>query len=208
METSPQKLLPPILNLETGLDLTTIPSDALRALLAREIGDFAKHLLRLAAIWVELERRGEDMTSLRGGIGKYLPAIAAGTVLPDVVVRFAGHASLLRAVSSLTPDQQRKILSDGSVEVAERKNGHHTVRMLPVAALSSSQIRLVFADRQIRTETEQVAILYSPAPKWVPKKPLKTGRVTVDRTQETVAIGRSQVSISEMLEALKDAGII
>ena len=207
-ETLPQKLPPPILDLETGLDLTTIPTDALRSLIARKIGDFAKHLLRLAAIWVELERRGEDMTALRGGIGVYLPAIAAGTVLPETVVRFAGHTTLLRAVSSMTPEQQRKVLDDGKVLVAERKNGHHETRMLPVTALSSAQIRLVFADRRIRNETEQVAILYSPAPPWKPRKALKSGRVTVDRTQETVSIGRSQVSIQEMVDALKDAGII
>jgi hypothetical protein len=199
---------PPILNLETGLDLASIPTDALRSLLVRELADFAKHLLRLAAIWVELERRGEDMTSLRGGIGKYLPAIAAGTVLADTVVRFSGHSTLLRHVSSLTPEQQRKVLDDGSIDVAERKNGHHDLRRIPVTALTSAQIRLAFAERSIRTEAEQVAILYSPAPAWKPRKAFKSGRVTVDRTQETVAIGRSQVSIQEMMEALKDAGII
>ncbi len=194
------------------LEVSKLSTEQLKAELARELGSFANHLIRLAAVWVELERRGEDLTQLRGGIGVYLPAIAAGTVLPETVVRFSGQTTLLRAIAALTPTEQQRILDDGKVLVAERKNGHHETRMLlPVAALSTAQIRLVFAERSIRNETEQVAILYSPPPQWKPVKKsgrIRAGRITVDRTTEQVLIGKSAASIEEMLMALRDAGII
>ena len=89
--------------------LRTISTEQLRAELAQALGLTARHLLYLAAVWRELERRGEDLSDLRSGIGVYLPAIAAGSVLPETVVRFAGKPTLLRAVAALTPDEQRRL---------------------------------------------------------------------------------------------------
>src|SRR5688572_22830452 len=85
-------------------------SDAeLDAAFAEALGLTAKNLLRLAALWVEKQDRGHDLSGLRVGIAAYLPAIAAGTVLAESVVKFAGHPGLLRKVASLTPAEQKRI---------------------------------------------------------------------------------------------------
>ena len=70
----------------TELDrIGSLDTAELRAELASAIGLTAKHLLHLAAIWAELEHRGEDLTDLRTGIGAYLPEIAAGSVVPEAI---------------------------------------------------------------------------------------------------------------------------
>ena len=54
--------------------LTRVSLDDLRKMLASEIEITAHHISKMALIWAELERRGEDMTALRSGIARYLPA--------------------------------------------------------------------------------------------------------------------------------------
>jgi hypothetical protein len=75
----------------------------------------SEYLLYLAAIWGELERRGEDLSDLKRGIGKYLPLIASGSVLADTVVAFAGEPATLRAVAALPPKEQERIVRGGGV---------------------------------------------------------------------------------------------
>lgn len=136
-----------------------LPTEALRAELADALGGTARSLLQLATIWRELEARGEDLSDLRSGIGVYLPAIAAGTVLPETVVKYSGQPTLLRAVSALTPDEQRAMLAGGTVPLVVRSEDGYTHRMLPAHALTATQVRQVFGERSIRTEAEQIALL-------------------------------------------------
>lgn len=137
----------------------------LREELSRALDLTARHLLYLAAVWAELERRGEDLSALRSGLVVYLPLIAAKTVMPEVVVRFAGNQTLLRAVSMLPPEKQAKIAAGEPVLVVERQGDKFAQRMLPVHTLTWHQAKQVFADRCIRTETEQIAYLNVVAPR-------------------------------------------
>jgi hypothetical protein len=177
---------------------------ALRAELADAIGHTAKHLLRLALIWAELERRGEDLSDLRSGLGTYLPLIASGAVLPDVVVRFAGNNSLLRAVASLPVGEQRRLADGEPVLLAVRQGDTITHRMLPAHALTAVQVRQVFGDRRVRTETEQIAILSAqPAPA-KPGRPPKRGRVRADPERNVVLLGRRVLNPADLVVALAD----
>lgn len=89
--------------------LRDLDTSALRAELAHALKLTANHLLYLAAVWSELERRGEDLSNLRVGFAGWLPAIAAGTVAPEVVVAFAGQPRKLRAIAKLPVAEQEKI---------------------------------------------------------------------------------------------------
>lgn len=66
---------------------------------------------------------------------------------------------MLRAVSSLTPDEQRKIVDGEPVLVVERNGDRFDTRMLPAHSLKWHQVKQVFADRHLRTEAEQIAYL-------------------------------------------------
>jgi hypothetical protein len=87
------------------------PTDELKAELARLLGFTAENLLRLAVVVAELESRGEDLSDLKIGLLPLLRSIAAGTLLPEVVVRFAGQPRALKAVGALPLDEQRRFAS-------------------------------------------------------------------------------------------------
>src|SRR2546427_518935 len=70
-------------------DLTILPTETLRAELARGLSLVAENLVRLGQVWAELERRGEDLSGLRHGLGRTLPLIASGRLAAEFVVEFA-----------------------------------------------------------------------------------------------------------------------
>lgn len=108
-------------NLKSGINeahikmLVKASTEELRAELATALKLTADHLIRLAFVWDELERRGEDLSSLRNGIGRYLPLIASGAVLAETVVAFAGTPLMLSRAAKLPVDQQLKAIEAGTV---------------------------------------------------------------------------------------------
>jgi hypothetical protein len=185
--------------------IKNLTTEELRAELAQSLGLTARHLLHLAAVWKELENRGEDLSDLRSGIGAYLPAIAAGTVLPETVVRYAGQPTLLRAVAALTPHEQHRLAEGGTVPLVVASGSGYTPRMLPAHALTAPQVRQVFGDRSIRNEAEQIALLTAVVDRPAkPGKSPKRGRVRADRDKRLIRIGRSVAPVGDVVAALGD----
>ena len=117
--------------------LATMATDDLWSALRDQMEITAVHVQRMAEIWIELERRGEDMSAMRSGIGQYLAAVARGKLLPGVVVRLAGNQIALRGVSTLTLENQRLLLDHGSVRV--RRDTDSTVEV-PIHRLTAADI--------------------------------------------------------------------
>lgn len=126
--------------IDSSADLADIDTETLKAELSRQIGVTADHVRRLALIWSELERRGEDLSALRTGIASYLPAIAAGRLIPEAVVRLAGNRTALRAVAYLSPVEQRRLLDMGSIEVAMIEDGRRIVKSVPLHLMRPTEV--------------------------------------------------------------------
>lgn len=86
-----------------------LSTDALKAELARLLGFSAENLLRLAVVVGELESRGEDLSQLKIGLLPILRQIAAGTLLPDVVVLYAGQPSALKRIAAMPIAEQQRV---------------------------------------------------------------------------------------------------
>ncbi len=84
----------------------------LREALGRALSLTATYLTYIAAVWVELERRGEDLSTLKTGIGKYVAAIGAGTLLAETVVAFSGQPVLLSRAAKLPVVEQRRAIEE------------------------------------------------------------------------------------------------
>jgi hypothetical protein len=141
-------------------DIRTLSTGDLRAELTRGLALTAQTLTRLATIWAELERRGEDLSDLRRGVAAMLPMIAAGTLAAEVVVGFGGRPSLLHALVGLPLERQQAIVAGEPVRlVVEAGDGEYAVRLLPASALTAAQVRQVFGVGQVRAEDEQRAII-------------------------------------------------
>lgn len=138
-------------------ELASMTTDYLKQRLAEQMELSARHLVEMATIWAELERRGEDLSALRTGLTDYLPRIAAGTLDARAVVQLAGNRLLLRHFAMLPLDQQQTILGHGEVEVVLPESREVTQRKL--AYLSAQEVRQVFGKGQLRSPAEQERII-------------------------------------------------
>jgi hypothetical protein len=188
--------------------LTGLSIDNLRKMLATEISVTAQHIAKMAMVWAELERRGEDMSALRSGIARYLPAVAARRLLPEAVVRLAGNTVALRAIASLVPDEQRRVLDLGTINVVCEDGG--AVQAIPITELSQSDAR-----RAIDVTT---GCLIAPGDQRHPMRRVSaqkyTARIVLPLTREEHrklqdAASRTKRSASELIrQLLKNDGSI
>jgi len=112
----------------TGLDakariqaLAKATTAELRKELADALDLTAGYLNYLGAVWGELTRRGEDLSELRKGMGFYLSKIAAGQLLAETVVKYAGEPGILRRMGACSLDKQRLALDSGKLPWGERR---------------------------------------------------------------------------------------
>lgn len=181
-------------------DLASAQTSELRSELARGLTLTAQVLTRLGAIWMELERRGEDLADLRTGLARTLPLIATGRLAAEAVVSFAGRPLVLRCLEGLPLDEQRR-LADGA-PIPVYLPGEDAPQSLPIARIPSAAIGRVLCDGTIRTPAEQRIAMRRPKKK---EKPLRRYNVTVDRESQMITVGHATVAVSAVLAALTEA---
>jgi hypothetical protein len=185
-------------------DLAALSVADLRRELAGGLTRSADALLHVATVWRELERRGEDLTEFKAGLGRTIPLIAAGRLAAEAVVAFIGRPSVLDAIEGLPLARQRELAAGAKVRVLAPADA--TADEAPLAALTPQTIRLVFADGVERTPGEQRAALAARRPAKA-KKPDREYRVVVDRDARTVRVGRMEVGVEEVLAAFTVAAV-
>ena len=136
-----------------GDSIRSATTPALRAELARALTITAQGLSYLAAVWAELERRGEDLSSLRSGMARSLPLIANGTLAAEAAVAFAGRYTVLAEIAKLPLPEQVRLASGALVPVATSTG----VANIPATAFTAAQARGVFSAGRILTPEEQEA---------------------------------------------------
>jgi hypothetical protein len=146
------------------LSLGSMTVEELRRELASSMELSAAHLVHLAAIWQELERRGEDLSALRTGMATYLPLIARGELNAHLVVRYAGRTMLLRHLAALPSDAQEKIVKNDEVDIVDFVDGDFVETRAPLASLESRQLRYVITDH-IHSPQEQREIIVKRRPR-------------------------------------------
>lgn len=172
-------------------------TDELREELARGLTLVAENLFRTGQIWIELERRGEDLSDLRKGLAVYLPMIGTGRVDARTVVKFAGAPTLLRAVSLLPIEEQIRLSQGGTVPLVLED-----CSLVPTEPLrlTAPQIAQVFNGGQIRSTAEQKEII-----KRRQNKVIKKIAVKYDREKGRFLIGRQVVGLHQIIAAMTNA---
>ncbi|WP_375592118.1 hypothetical protein [Chitiniphilus eburneus] len=177
------------------LELSSMSTQQLRTELAKILQVSAKQLIYMAAVWAELERRGEDLTDLRRGLGQYLPMIAAGALDAEAVVRHAGNTTLLKALATLPVPEQRRLLADGHLRVLELdESGQPVERLRPLPELPATEIRrLIHGGRVIPIEEQHV-----------------TATTTATASNQPwrvegsfLVVGRTRIPIADIRQAIK-----
>jgi hypothetical protein len=149
-----------VINQDQQTDVASRTTEELLAELASSLEVTARHLVRLAAVWSELERRGVDLSKLRSGLRLWLPMIAAGKLAAEAVVQFAGQSMLLRALAELPLQRQRDLARGEEVVVVTLgPAGGFASEKIPAHRLIAADIGLVFDKGHIRTAEEQIPLL-------------------------------------------------
>lgn len=185
-------------------ELGGMTNQELRTRLAQSVTISAKYLAYLAAVWNELEKRGEDLSDLRIGLTAYLPQIAAGRLDAEAVVKFAGQATVLQSLAQLPIEKQREIVRGVPIAVLTvNAAGEYEVARTPAHMLSASQARLVFNNGRIRTPDEQKTTFESA--RIAAKRratPGPEGRVRYDPRTDLIRVGNASATVGEILAAL------
>ena len=144
------------LPLDVAAQIETMTTAELKEELANGLRVTAASLLKIALVVRELEKRGESLSALRLGVMPYLRLIAAGTLLPEIVVRFAGQPSLIQRLAKLPIAEQRPLASGDPVKILQRLCGDsYTLVSKDPIALTPTEAKQVFADNHVRQEDEQ-----------------------------------------------------
>lgn len=180
-------------------DPKTMTDAQLRERLAMGLGATVSGLKDMAQCWRELETRGNDLSELRNGMGRYVALIAAGRLTPEIVVAFLGEPSKIRAVEGLPLARQLAIASGAAVHFYEPTK--KTVLEVPLAKLPAENLSYVFRNGRELDASEQ-AIIQRPI-KREPERTAKT--VKVDRQSQSIQIGQTTVPVAKIVSALAES---
>lgn len=190
---------------ESPRPLAEMTTAELRERLARGIAGTAHHLADVAATWAELERRGEDLSDLRRGLGEWVPLIAAGRLAAEAVVALAGRSMHLRALDGVPLETQRRLAAGEAVEVAVPGEPRRVERV-PVARIPAARLRTVFVDGEILPPAEQRLRLAVRRPKaGGAEAPERRYRPRYDPEAGTVTVGKMTVRLADLLAELSAA---
>lgn len=145
-------------------DFDTLGVEGTARLVGTLFDDLAKNLVRISRAVAWLDEHGFDISIFENRMGRGdLRAIADGLIEPEVWLRLGNQRKLLKSVSALPREVQKKLVGGMPVEVAERApDGTATVRKVAIETLPSELIPQVFDGPRLRPVAEQIAASMRP----------------------------------------------
>lgn len=165
-------------------------------------------LVHLALIWNDLNKRGVDLSGIRGGLFDYIPLIATNKLDASLVMEFAGNKTLLSSLTRVPLEQQKKIAETKKVDfVTIDENKKKTVKELDLRSARAQELYQVFGGDQGIRDADQQYLLLANRQDTSPPKPRKQTlrKVQVTDDKEYLEFGKSQVRLDSVIEALGNA---
>jgi len=115
-------------------------------------------LRALAVAYVVLRERGADVSAFPQGLADYYDRIAAGRVLPRLVLEYQCRPDVLKSLAGLVPEDQEKVLgAQARLKVAKRApDGSAVIREKSPTECTPSELSLAVADGQIQPVEAQI----------------------------------------------------
>ena len=180
----------------------------LKAELAKTLTVTAEYLMYVAAIWRELETRGEDLSELRQGMMSYIPLIATNQLDARLVVNYAGQKTLLSSMAKLPLKEQQKLAEKGSLDVVILgDDNQQLIKEVKISDLTAAQVYQAIGDGKIKTPEQQYQILLVRNKVRSKSKLKKTYRLTQNLKidgKNLVIAGKHAVSIELLKKYLED----
>ena len=114
------------------------------------------HIQKMSVIWKILTQRGVDLSAWKKGLLEFLPQIATGNLLPEVLTEFAGQRNLILTLSRIPTDKQKVLLEIGKIQKLDiTEDNHEIVTDVELTNLKNADLALVFKENDIRDISEQ-----------------------------------------------------
>ncbi len=185
-----------------ALELAEVSTEALKNQLRNAIGITEQAIIRVADLWQELTRRGEDLSEFRFALAPFLLPVAQGKLLPALVVSMAAQPRALQRLAALPVQEQAQLLSGMEIEVYK---GAGQAEAKPLPAMTFAEIVATVRDGRILTTDEQALATKRSAVRLRKGRP---PRITVRPAVGTVQIGSLNIELERLLSALRTAGAI
>jgi len=152
---------------------------------------------------VELRRRKCGHPYFTDPVFRHFDRIASGKTLPALVAMYSSDPWKLKRLGALSPVVQKSIVNRLDMTVAEEQNGEVVEVRKPVVRMTQPTLKRAFPESGgVATFQEQRAVLLAEIKA---RKPTPA-RVRADPEKRCILVGKSEVSLGEIKNALKDLG--
>lgn len=187
------------------LEMQSLSSDELRRQLNDAIGITETALIRVAAIWRELVRRGEDLSNVKFSLGRFMVPIAEGRLLPSLVVAMSGQTRALERVAELTVTDQQKLVAGDKIHIFR---GGSSADEKALSEMTFGEIALAVGEGRIRYLDEQKLSYERSAASKARRAPVRRPRKITVLPGGLLRIGTLEVEVERVLAALRAGGVI
>ncbi len=160
----------------------------------------ARNLTRLALIVSVKESRGHDLSGLRCGMLRYLRKIASGTLLPEVVVRWAERPSVINNLGTKSIEAQREYIESKRVP-SHRVPRQPVIRKREIVVDTVHNSIIVTGDAVVLTRNDLIVYLRrlgAPDEQW---ECAACGDIVTRRPKRCAKCGASRFEIVSSLAA-------
>lgn len=187
-----------------AMELQSVSTAELRAQLHEAIGLTEAAIVRVATIWSELSRRGEDLSGVRFSLARFMLRVARGQLLPGLVVALSGQTRALERIAELPLDDQKRLAAGDALEIYR---GQDRIDTAPLASLTYSEIALAIRDGRIRSAAEQRMAFERVKKARSRRMRGRPPKITV-LPDNLVRIGTVEVPAERLLAEMRAAGLV
>lgn len=186
--------------------LNTLSTEQLLSKLEASIRKGVQALAEGCEVLGELEARGEVIPLMTSGLYKWYKQINNGSLLPELVIKFAGADHILSRLVGASKTDQLEYAKTGKIKIAEidRKGEIREVEK-PIVRLNIDKLDQVIIGGKRQTFKQQVNKLKEV--KITKPKPVTTApSVTADVANGVLIIGHRRVEPHTLFDALAQLG--
>jgi hypothetical protein len=175
---------------------TSDDSNWLLTQLSEALAITTRHVIKVAALVRRLEECGVEI-NIEFSLIPLLRKVAYGQVIPELVVTLQGAEPLLKKAAALPITEQAKIAENSPLKVMQTGGEYRTV---PPLSMTRREIRQVFGDGRLRTDTEQIGWLNDEREKAQAAK--GTSEIILDRKRGGIVVNGTLITASDMARYL------
>jgi hypothetical protein len=109
-----------------------------------------------ATSYMEALERGLDVLDSQYPFKEFFPDIVSGKMNVEVISRYGNKPKLVRAIGSLVPEEQEKLLKpEAKLPILKQNGNQYDIAITPIGSIEEKDVSWIFAERRILSPKEQ-----------------------------------------------------